>query len=109
MSRSRYKVTPFARFLMFMIIFAPIAYIGAAYYNGEDGLEKIKGFFNKSEKKEEVVDRKRFGINDDSDSSNDSQHLLKLKDLEIKTLKEKIERLEQLIEQQNKVIQSRDQ
>ena len=39
------KVTGFARFFLVMIIVAPIAYIGASYYNGEDGLANIKRFF----------------------------------------------------------------
>ncbi|MBK7409087.1 MAG: hypothetical protein IPJ40_14115 [Saprospirales bacterium] len=36
------KVTGFARFVIVMAIVAPIAYIGASYYNGEDGIANIK-------------------------------------------------------------------
>lgn len=32
-----------------MIFFTPIAYIGASYYNGEDGIAKIKSLFEKNE------------------------------------------------------------
>ncbi len=35
-------MTPFARLLLFLVIFLPLAYFGAAYYNGEDGLGNIK-------------------------------------------------------------------
>ncbi len=32
-----------------MIFFAPVAYIGANYYNGEDGIAKIKALFDKNQ------------------------------------------------------------
>jgi cell division protein FtsB len=43
------KTTGFARFFLIMIIVAPLAYIGASYYNGEDGIEKIKNLFKRGE------------------------------------------------------------
>ncbi len=39
------KMTSFARFFIIMIILAPLAYIGASYYRGEDGLQNIKNLF----------------------------------------------------------------
>ena len=36
------KSTPFARFLLVMIVLAPVAYIAASYFNGEDGIQNIK-------------------------------------------------------------------
>lgn len=44
--KNKYKITGFARLLIFMIFFAPIAYIGASYYQGEDGIAKIKSLIN---------------------------------------------------------------
>lgn len=41
---SKYKVTPFARLLVFLVLFTPIAFIAASYYQGEDGLQKAKEF-----------------------------------------------------------------
>lgn len=38
----RLRLTGFARFLMVMVILVPAAYIGASYYNGEDGIQNIK-------------------------------------------------------------------
>ncbi len=38
----RTRLTGFTRFLIVMIFLVPIAYIGASYYNGQDGLENIK-------------------------------------------------------------------
>ncbi|MDX1409175.1 MAG: hypothetical protein R3330_13605 [Saprospiraceae bacterium] len=42
--RRKYKMTGCARFFIAMIILAPLAYLGAAYYNGENGIENIKNF-----------------------------------------------------------------
>ena len=42
----RTRMTPFARLLLFLLVFLPLAYFGAAYYNGEDPLANIKTWFN---------------------------------------------------------------
>lgn len=55
------KTTGFARFFLIMIIVAPLAYIGASYYNGEDGIEKIKSLFKQGETTESAE-----GTNDDT-------------------------------------------
>ncbi|MEM9545928.1 MAG: hypothetical protein AAGA77_08140 [Bacteroidota bacterium] len=47
--RKKYKLTGFARLLIFLVFFTPLAYIGASYYNGEDGIAKIKALLNTSE------------------------------------------------------------
>lgn len=36
------KVTPFARFLLAMIIIVPLAFAGASYINGEDPIRNFK-------------------------------------------------------------------
>ncbi len=113
MTRSRYKLTGFARLFIFLLFFAPIAYIGASYYHGEDGLAKIKELFNK-EKKEapkespQVIDKDRFGIEYLTDPSSVDQYEdeIKLRDLEIKMLKEKVDRLERELKQKEKFIQA---
>jgi len=38
----RRKVTPFARFMLAMIIIIPLAYAGASYINGEDPVHNLK-------------------------------------------------------------------
>lgn len=38
----RIKLTVFSRFLIVMLFLGPLAYIGASYYNGEDGLANLK-------------------------------------------------------------------
>jgi cell division protein FtsB len=43
------KATGFARFFIIMLFVAPLAYIGASYYNGQDGIENIKRLFTRGE------------------------------------------------------------
>ena len=47
MARS-YKTTGCFRFVLFIVILAPLAYLGASYYNGQDGVQNIKNFFSKA-------------------------------------------------------------
>jgi len=47
--KKKYKLTGFARLLIFLVFFTPLAYIGASYYNGEDGIAKIKALFEGKE------------------------------------------------------------
>ena len=47
MARS-YKTTGCFRFVLFIVILAPVAYLGASYYNGQDGVQNIKNFFSKA-------------------------------------------------------------
>lgn len=42
MARRSLRLTSFTRFLLIMVMVAPLAYMGAAYYNGEDGWSKLK-------------------------------------------------------------------
>ncbi len=42
MARRKLKMTPFARFFIFILFAAPIAYLVASYYNGQDGFQNIK-------------------------------------------------------------------
>ena len=41
----RTKLTGFSRLLIFLLIFLPLAYFGASYYNGEDPIGQIKELF----------------------------------------------------------------
>ncbi len=113
MARSKYKITAFARFLIFMIFFAPIAYIAASYYNGEDGIGKIKELFQKEENiknETENSTKNDIQLSDSGSMSDEDQSMLqdeiKLKDLEIKMLKERVERLERELKQKEKFIQA---
>ena len=46
---ARTKLTGFSRLLIFLLIFVPIAYVGASYFNGEDPIENIKGYLGMEE------------------------------------------------------------
>ena len=39
---SKYKTTGCFKFLIFLLFFVPIAYFGASYYHGVDGIQQIK-------------------------------------------------------------------
>ncbi len=45
MATRRLKITGFARFFVVMLFLVPLAYIGASYYNGQDGIQNIKNLF----------------------------------------------------------------
>jgi hypothetical protein len=42
-----YKTTGCFRFFLFLIILAPLAYIGASYYHGQDGIGNLVNLFKK--------------------------------------------------------------
>ena len=44
--RPKYKVTGCARFFLFLVIFIPIVFFGAAYIRGENGVQIIKDFYH---------------------------------------------------------------
>lgn len=56
--KRKYKMTGCARFFLVMIILAPLAYMGASYYKGEDGIQNIKNL---------------LGIRSERSSSSDSE------------------------------------
>lgn len=78
--RKKYKLTAFSRLVIFMIFFAPAAYIGVSYYNGEDGVEKIKTLINNK-------------------TSKDPSFLIEAKKEKIQKLEEKIDNLKKEVEQ----------
>ena len=43
---TKYKTTGCAKFFLVLVILAPLAYLGASYFNGQDGLGNLKGIFS---------------------------------------------------------------
>ncbi len=41
---AKMKITGFARLLIFLVIFLPLAFFGASYINGEDPWQKIREY-----------------------------------------------------------------
>lgn len=80
--KQKYKLTAFARILIFLIFFTPLAYIGASYYNGEDGIAKIRALIEQNDNTsiQEQIDSKQAEVD----------NLTK----QIETLKSDIDRLE---------------
>jgi len=95
----KYKITGCAKFFIFFIIAAPLSYIGASYYNGADPFEKLKNIEifnntnNESSQSTKTIDTKLI---DDSTLRKE----LDLRNEEIKYLKQKIGKLEEIIKSQ---------
>lgn len=54
MSKRPLRMTGFARFFFVMILVAPLAYVGASYYNGQDGIQNLKNLLG-IDKQEETT------------------------------------------------------
>lgn len=54
MSKRPIRVTGFTRFFIVMVLIAPLAYIGASYYNGQDGIQNLKNLLNIGKKTEDT-------------------------------------------------------
>ena len=84
---SKFKITGIGRLFIFLIIFAPIAYIGAGFINGENGFDKIKGLFGGGvDKIEKTVD--------DSDLSDRNEKIIRELRKENAQLKRQVRDLE---------------
>lgn len=95
--KPKYKVTGCARFFIFFLFFVPIVYFGAAYFRGEDGMQKLKDFFNTAiGKKERVVGDKK-----------ESKDTYRIEDLqkELDDAKTEIRELKNIIKEKDKEIQ----
>ncbi|MEY2949684.1 MAG: hypothetical protein RLZZ248_885 [Bacteroidota bacterium] len=53
------RMTPFARFFIFLLFVAPLAYIGASYYRGEDGIAKIKSLLGKFKEDQPTIEAQK--------------------------------------------------
>jgi cell division protein FtsB len=81
----RIRLTGFARFLFVMVILVPAAYIGASYYNGEDGFQNIKALLG--------IESPKDGKSTTTDRSNGNKPIEK--STGIASLEARIETLEQ--------------
>jgi cell division protein FtsB len=96
----RLKMTPFARFFLVMIVLAPLAYIGASYYNGEDGIQNLKNLLGIGKEKTTVtVPVKEMGVDDSATVSLQEQ---------IDSLRDRVEQLERENEELKQKLDSRD-
>lgn len=100
---TKYKLTGCAKFFFFFIIAAPLAYIGASYYNGQDPIRQAKDFFNfgKTEKSESTVSENATTSNSEASGGE-----LQLKESEIKYLQTKLENCKEESEKQEMLIET---
>ena len=59
MSKRPVKLTGFARFFFVMLFVVPLAFLGASYYNGEDGVAKLKKLLHIETAASEPVDKEK--------------------------------------------------
>ena len=81
----KYKMTGCARIFIILIILGPLAYLGASYFNGEDGLSNIKSLFQ-SDDSPANDDRKK--------STTDLQDQIDRLEKDVKFYTDEIRRLE---------------
>lgn len=101
---SKFKLTGFARFFFAMIIIVPLAYFGASYYNGEDGVENLKKMVGIDVDTEEDSSTTTISKEKASDSRSDN----KGDSNEITRLNNKIDQLEKENERLNQLLKNRD-
>ena len=87
--KPKYKVTGCARFFVFLIIFLPIVFFGAAFLRGENGVQIIKDFWGNLTGKETTEIR----VDDRRDTADQSDRIKQLEN-ELKEAKERIKELE---------------
>lgn len=55
MARRKARMTAFSRLMLFMVFIGPLAYIGASYYNGQDGIKNITTTIQKGKDKVNTI------------------------------------------------------
>jgi cell division protein FtsB len=83
----KHKMTGCARLFIALIIIAPLAYLGAAYYNGENGIENIKNLLGMGDKSADSSEDTY------KDTSIDLRKTIGEKDAKIRDLEKEIDRL----------------
>ena len=107
---TKYKATGCGRFILVLIILAPLAYLGASYYLGQDGIGNIKNLLGIGTPTETMVDESTQPVSEDTkqlESENDAlgdqidEQAKEIKDLkeENTNLKERIQELEKELDE----------
>ena len=98
----RLKMTGFARFIIVMIILAPLAFIGASLYNGEDPVEKFNEIIGETGKVTQVVQQ------DQQTPEQDRADVTSVSE-QIKQLEQRIEQLENDNKELKRKLDEKDQ
>ncbi len=96
---SRFKITGFARFLLFLLVFAPLAYIGASYIQGEDGIQNVKDLIGIGDKSSTTSNTSssssEIDLEEAQEMIEDLKEELAEKEAEIKELRSQLEEANQ--------------
>lgn len=93
----RYKVTGCARFFLFLILFVPAVFFGAAYIRGENGVQLLKDFYHSLVGRDTSSDADRENTSDTM-SVKELEKKLNEARQEIRDLKRQLEEKEDEIE-----------
>ena len=107
----KYKLTGCAKFFIFFIIAAPLAYLGASYYNGQDPVKQVKEFvesisFSKGDPESGSTDSPTVTNGAPGQTSGTVYQKMELKDLEIKTLKNDLDDCKSINKKQKELIEA---
>ncbi len=94
------RLTVFSRFIIMMLIVGPLAFLGASYYNGEDGMQTVKDLFNQQKEKTSETRTNRTDKVDET-ATYEIRKLeedLEYKDKRIEELRKENEKLRQQID-----------
>jgi len=92
----KYKVTGCARFFVFLMLFVPAVFFGAAYFRGENGVKIIKDFYHSIVGGRSVA-KEAEGAEEAKDQAKEEAKT-EAKDKEIDRLKREIEEKDKEIE-----------
>lgn len=92
----KYKVTGCARFFVFLVLFVPAVFFGAAYVRGENGVQIIKDFYHS------IVGGS--SVDKGAEGEQEAKKAEEVKEAEVAKDKE-IERLKKEIEMKDKEIE----
>jgi len=102
---SKFKLTGFARFFFAMVIIIPLAYFGASYYNGEDGLANLKKLVG-IDLAEESNDEETTSFKKDSKTQKSDS--IKGETAEINRLQNRVNELEKENEKLKQLLKNRE-
>jgi len=105
----KYKLTGCAKFFIFFIIAAPVAYVAASYYNGQDPIREAReffaSFFDSQDEGGEDIASPGFSETRNEGGGTVYQEM-ELKDLKIKNLERDLEDCEALNTKQSDLIEA---
>ena len=91
----KHKMTGCARLFIALLILAPLAYLGAAYYNGENGIENIKHLLGIGSQTGETPSNEKTDEDTYRQTSIDLRKTISEKDARIRELEKEVQQLKE--------------